>query len=294
VATSACAERRRLPFSGVKRSRHRYGERRWQVADLWLPDASGAASGTDAPGAASATAGPGPGGLAVVVLVHGGYWRSWYTKSLMNGLAKAVVAKGWAAWNIEYRRVGPLGGGGWPATLADVGSAVDHLRSFPSLDLSRVVTCGHSSGGHLALWAASRHRAPEGTPGTPPLVRPKAAMALAGVVDLVLGVEMGLGGGAVKAFLGGGPDQFPERYRAASPAALLPLGIEQVLVHGLADTVVPPEMSVSYRRAAVAAGDNAVYAPVPAAGHRELIDPTSAAWGVAAEHLERLLAPVAR
>jgi pimeloyl-ACP methyl ester carboxylesterase len=118
-------------------------------------------------------------------------------------------------------------------------------------------------------------------------------MALAGVVDLVLGVEMGLGGGAVKAFLGGGPDQFPERYRAASPAApaaLLPLGTEQILVHGLADTVVPPEMSERYRRAAVAAGDNAVYAPVPAAGHRDLIDPASAAWGVAAEHLERLLA----
>jgi acetyl esterase/lipase len=153
--------------------------------------------------------------------------------------------------------VGPLGGGGWPATLADVGAAVDHLQSFPSLDLGRVVTCGHSSGGHLALWAAGRHKAPEGTPGTPPLVRPTAAMALAGVVDLELGFEMGLGGGAVKAFLGGGPDQFPERYRAASPAALLPLGIEQVLVHGLADTVVPPEMSERYQRGAVAAGDNA-------------------------------------
>ena len=281
---------RRLRFSGVKRTRHRYGKRRWQVADLWLPDAP---STTGATGAPSPTGAPGPGGLAVVVLVHGGYWRSWYTKSLMNGLARAVVAKGWAAWNIEYRRVGPLGGGGWPATLADVGAAVDHLQSFPSLDLGRVVTCGHSSGGHLALWAAGRHKAPEGTPGTPPLVRPTAAMALAGVVDLELGFEMGLGGGAVKAFLGGGPDQFPERYRAASPAALLPLGIEQVLVHGLADTVVPPEMSERYQRGAVAAGDNAVYAPVPRAGHREPIDPASAAWGVAAEHLERLLAPAA-
>lgn len=275
MAAGACNGWRRLPFSGVKRSRHRYGKQRWQVADLWLPDAPGAA---------------GPDGLAVVVLVHGGYWRSWYTKSLMNGLARSVVAKGWAAWNIEYRRVGPLGGGGWPATFADVGAAVDHLESFPTLDLGRVVTCGHSSGGHLALWAAGRHRAPAGTPGTPPVVRPRAAMSLAGVVDLELAVQMGLGGGAVKAFLGGGPDQWPERYRAASPAALLPLGITQVLVHGLADTVVPPEMSVRYQRAALAVGDNALYAPEPSAGHRQLIDPASAAWGLATEHLEDLLA----
>jgi acetyl esterase/lipase len=265
----------------VKRSRHRYGKQHWQVADLWLPDG---------PGSPGSSLGASAGGLAVVVLVHGGYWRSWYTKSLMNGLARAVVAKGWAAWNIEYRRVGPLGGGGWPATFSDVGAAVDHLQSFPDLDLGRVVTCGHSSGGHLALWAAGRHKAPAGTPGTPPLVRPKAAMSLAGVVDLELGVEMGLGGGAVKAFLGGGPEQWPDRYRAASPAALLPLGTPQVLVHGLADTVVPPEMSERYQRAAVAAGDNAVYAPVPSADHRDLINPASAAWGVAAEHLEHLLA----
>ena len=275
MATGACTGRRRLPFSGVNRSRHRYGKHRWQVAELWLP------------GSAEA---PGPGGLAVVVLVHGGYWRSWYTKRLMDGLSGAVVAKGWAAWNIEYRRVGPLGGGGWPATFADVGAAVDHLQSFPYLDLSRVVTCGHSAGGHLALWAAARHKAPTGTPGTPPGVRPKAAMALAGVVDLELGVEMGLGNGAVKAFLGGPPEQWPERYRAASPAALLPLGIPQVLVHGLADTVVPPEMSERYQRAAAAAGDNALYVRVASADHRAVIDPASAAWGIATEHLEDLLA----
>ncbi len=86
MATGACTGRRRLPFSGVNRSRHRYGKHRWQVADLWLP------------GSAEA---PGPGGLPVVVLVHGGYWRSWYTKRLMDGLAGAVVAKGWAG--VEHR-----------------------------------------------------------------------------------------------------------------------------------------------------------------------------------------------
>jgi hypothetical protein len=54
--------------------------------------------------------------------------------------------------------------------------------------------------------------------------------------------------------------------------------------------VVPPSLNERYQRAAVAAGDNAVYAPVPSADHRDLINPASAAWGVAAEHLEHLLA----
>ena len=45
------------------------------------------------------------------------------------GLGAATSAdlakRGWAAWNIEYRRLG--NGGGWPATFADVAAAVDHL-----------------------------------------------------------------------------------------------------------------------------------------------------------------------
>ena len=44
-----------------------------------------------------------------MVLIHGGFWRSVYTKSLMSPLARDVAARGWAAWNIEYRRVGGLG-----------------------------------------------------------------------------------------------------------------------------------------------------------------------------------------
>ncbi len=49
-------------------------------------------------------------------------------------------------------------------------------------------------------------------------------------------------------------------------------------------------MSERYQRAAVAAGDNALYVPVASADHRAVIDPASAAWGMAAEHLEDLLA----
>ena len=128
----------------MRPSRHRYGDHKSQVGDLWLAD-----GGTR----------PGPDRVPVVVLIHGGYWRSMFTKSLMNRLARAVAERGWAAWNIEYRRMGALGGGGgWPTTFTDVGAALDYVTRLAVVDAQRVITCGHSAGGCLALWAATRGR----------------------------------------------------------------------------------------------------------------------------------------
>ncbi len=245
------------------------------MGDLWLP--------------APASAEPGP--APVVVLIHGGFWRSMYTKALMNRLARAVASRGWAAWNIEYRRAGALGGGGgWPATLVDVGAALDHVARLADVDATRVITCGHSAGGCLALWVASKNRTGADHLAPIPGVQPLAAVSLAGVVDLRQGAELGLGADAVARFLGGSFEEHPDRYRSSSPAALLPLGVRQVLVHGLSDTVVPPSMSAGYQRAAREAGDDAIYVPVEGVGHREMIDPTSAAWPVISSHIERLFA----
>jgi acetyl esterase/lipase len=260
----------------VTRTTVRYGTGRGRVGELWLPEAAAAPAGD----------------LPVVVLVHGGFWRAQYTKVLMRRLARSVTEHGWAAWNIEYRRVGRFGGGGgWPATFADVAAAVDALEQQTGLDLDRVVTCGHSAGGQLALWLAARHRlgdeAPD-APGGPARVTVHAAVALAGVVDLRRADELGLGGGAVASFLGGSADAVPERYECTSPMARLPLGVPQVLVHGLADTVVPPAMSEEYVTRAMAGGDDARYVPVPGETHSDMLAPSSAGWAAALEHLERL------
>jgi acetyl esterase/lipase len=252
----------------------RYGTRRGQRGELWWP----------APDARPA------GDRPVVVLVHGGFWRAPYTKALMRGLARSVTEHGWVAWNIEYRRVGVLGGGGgWPHTFADVAAAVDTLESQTGLDLDRVVTCGHSAGGHLALWLAARRGLADDAPGGPVRVPVRAAVALAGVVDLELGYELDLGRGAVAGLLGGGPDAVPERYAAASPFARLPLGVPQALVHGADDTVVPATMSQAYAAAASLAGDEATFVPVPACGHREMLRSAGAGWKAALEQLERLI-----
>jgi acetyl esterase/lipase len=247
-----------------------YGPRRGQVGELWRP--------------AEATPRP------VVVLIHGGYWRDLYTKYLMRALARAVVAEGWMAWNIEYRRIGLLGGGGgWPATFSDVDTAIDHVVTVTDADPTRVVTLGHSAGGQLALWAAARPGLPVGAPGAHPALAVRASVALAGVVDLEEGDRLGLGNGAVAAFLGGDPTRQPERYRLASPAARLPIGVPHALVHGTADTTVPSSMSADYAMRASALGDDVEFIAVPGAGHRDLISPRSGAWSPTLSYLRSVL-----
>ncbi|MFA6298435.1 MAG: alpha/beta hydrolase, partial [Nocardioides sp.] len=130
----------------------------------------------------------------VVVVIHGGFWKAAYDASLGRPLATSLAAEGWAAWNLEYRRVG--NGGGAPATFDDVSAGIDRLADL-DLDTSTVVTLGHSAGGHLAAWAATRGHDPA-WPGRVPVT---AVVSQAGVLDLRSAAEDDLGDGAVRALL---------------------------------------------------------------------------------------------
>lgn len=229
--------------------RHRYGPHRCHRADLYLP------------------AGPPP--HPVAVTIHGGYWRARYGRRLMKLVAADLARRGRAAWNVEYRRLGRGQGGGWPATFDDVGAAIDHLAELEDarLDLRSVVAVGHSAGGHLALWAASRDA---------PRVSIGGVVAQAAVCDLAAAGE------PAQALLGGTPDQVPERYAAADPMRLVPLGVPQLLVHGADDETVPVRRSRRYADAARSAGDEVTLVEPPATGHRAHIDPRAPAWLAAA------------
>lgn len=253
--------------SQIRRSLHHYGAHRSQIAELWRP--------------------PGRGTPPVVVLVHGGFWRVRYTKRLMNGLAAGIARLGVAAWNIEYRRVGPTGGGGYPGTFLDVAAAIDHLVGMPGLDLDRVVTCGHSAGGQLALWAAARPRLAVGAPGASPLVVARGAVSLAGVVDLARAAQAGLGRGAVAELLGG--DDLAYRLATCSPFEMLPLGVPQVLIHGRGDDVVPVALSEGYAARARATGDDARLVVLERCSHLQVISTRGVAWRALAGALEELL-----
>jgi acetyl esterase/lipase len=246
----------------------RYGDHPDQVANLHLP--------ADEPRSAPC-----------VVLVHGGFWRERWDRTLMTPLAADLARRGLACWNLEYRRVGQ-DGGGWPGTFEDVAAGIDALRRVDGVDDGRVVVVGHSAGGHLALWSAARRRLPRGAPGAKPGVVPRAVVALAGVCDLAAGSRERLGDGAVDALMGGGPDDLPNRYAVASPAALLPIGVPQLLVHGSRDEHVPPSQSREHLAAAQAAGDEAGLLE-PDADHFDVVDAEHDAWRSVAARLTDLL-----
>jgi acetyl esterase/lipase len=217
----------------------------------------------------------------LVVVVHGGFWRSEFDRTHTAPQCGGLTDAGYAVAAVEYRRTGQ-GGGGWPGTFDDLDAA---LRAVPQLvaeaasqagrvvDVDRTVLVGHSAGGHLVAWAATR--------GYPHVV---GAVSLGGVLDLQLAASMALdpgpGGSAVEALLAGGPDDVPDRYAEADPTRLGPPGAPVVAVHGDADDVVPVELSRSY---AAATGQQLVV--LPGVDHFAPIDPLSAAWPVVLEHL---------
>jgi acetyl esterase/lipase len=248
--------------------RHAYGGLRDQFGELRRPEKG------DAP-------------WPVAVLIHGGFWRARYDLRLEDRLVADLAERGWAVWNLEYRRVGWRSRGGWPATFEDVAAGIDWLgRLDAPLDLARMVAIGHSAGGHLALWTAARRGLPAGAPGAEPAVRPAGVVAQAGVADLREAARLGLSRGAARTLLGGPPGRLPALYDLASPIERLPLGVPQLLVHGDADDSVPVEISRRYAERARRGGDPCELVELRGCGHFEHLDPSSHAWGVVTEWLE--------
>lgn len=218
----------------------------------------------------------------VVVVIHGGFWQAQYDASLGRPLAASLAANGWTAWNLEYRRVG--NGGGYPATFDDVAAGIDALAGVEDLDLSTVITLGHSAGGHLAVWAAGRPGL-TGTDWADPAVPVTAAVSQAGVLDIATALADSLGGGAARSLLGEGAD---DREALADPTAQLPLDVPVRCIHGRGDTIVPLSQSSDYVRLATAAGADATLLEVDG-DHVVVIDPTSDVWAQTLEVLDALV-----
>jgi len=270
----------------VKRQKYHYGDHPSQWGELFLPEAPAARNGKA----------PSPRG--VVVVIHGGYWRSQYGAELGEPLAKDLAAHGIVAWNLEYRRAG--NGGGWPRTFEDVLAGIDKLSEVAAehdLDLNRVVALGHSAGGHLAVWAAGRDRlAGLGAADADRQVARNlngGAVHLTGVVsqsgllNLAQAEWLDLSNGAVSNFLGGSAERYPKRHKYADPMSAVPLPIPVYAVHGLDDDTVPVSQSRDYVAAARAAGARAHLTEVEG-DHFVVIDPHSEAWRLTLEILEGL------
>ena len=218
--------------------------------------------------------------LATVVVIHGGYWADGFVAEAMQPMCRALQADGYAVWNLEYRRIG--GGGGWTMTFDDVAVGIDHLTTFDTVDTSDVRLVGHSAGGTLAAWAASRR---DTTPGGPSAVTVTRCVSLAGLLDLAEASRLRLGAGSVDLLMGGTPAQVPEHYAQGDPIQLVPAGCAVDCVVAVDDEVVPREQSTAYVAVAEAAGAPATLHEVPG-DHSAVIDPTSDAWDTVSALIE--------
>ena len=254
-----------------------YGPAPSQVAELFLPKGNGR--------------------RPVVVLLHGGcFLQKHQGFPQTSGLAADLAGRGYAVWNVEYRKLGEPGAG-YPGTFQDVATAIDRLRDEApkyGLDLSRVIAMGHSAGGHLALWAASRDKLPSGSPlrMTNPL-KIGAVISLAGIGDLAGQGEifaLPCGNDTIDRLVDSAHRKQP--FADTSPAELLPTGIKVVMVHGVFDPVLPPYTGRDYALKVRKAGDRAEVVTIPDAAHFDVVIPTTAAWkvvlGVLAKEMKAL------
>jgi len=242
-----------------------YGPEPAQVVDLFLPK--------------------GKGPYPVVVLIHGGCYLAEYRGlAETSGIAADLAGRGYAVWNVEYRKLGEPGAG-YPGAFQDVATAVDRIRQEArsrGLDARRVIAVGHSAGGHLALWAAARGKLPRSSPlwrADP--VKVRAVISLGGIGDLQ---------GQGNVFAGAcGPEPIPRiidlagrgnaAYADTSPAALLPTGSRTVMISGEFDHVMPPATGRAYVAQVIKAGDSGEALEIKGAGHFDVVIPTTAAWG---------------
>jgi acetyl esterase/lipase len=257
-----------------------YGEHRDQYGELWLPKKA-------------ATATP------VVVLIHGGCWRADLPgPELVAFLADALRNEGVAVWSITYRRVGTVAENfsPYPDTFRDVARATDKLRELKTkyaLDLDRVVTTGHSAGGHLAIWLAARAKLPADSAlfqQTPLPIR--ATVGIAAMPDLAYARAASAhacGTDTVDKLIGT-KTRGDAAYRDTSVTPLLPLNVPQILVSAVYDAIVAPAQAHRHRERAKEKNETVKLVTLDDAGHFELIAP----WTLAGQEVVRQIVGATR
>lgn len=223
----------------------------------------------------------------VVIVVHGGCWVSSLADyHFMDNFSNAITDLGYATWNIEYRAIGT--GGEWPVMFQDLNKAVDYVRTLGQaypLDLNKVIVIGHSAGGHIALWIASRGKLkPESVLYTENPLMIRGAISLAGIAN-VTATNTACGNEAIN-IIGANT---VARLGETSPLHMLPIGVRTILMSGRSDNIVPSSIGIEYNRKAMELGDDSKHYDLEGMTHFDLIDPARTDWVLYQSAMKALL-----
>jgi acetyl esterase/lipase len=225
-------------------------------------------------------------GFPVLVQIYGGAWQRGGAGD-DEAFARYFAARGYVVVAIDYRHAPAAQ---WPAQIEDVRTALGWVRVHASDyggDPAAVALIGRSSGAQLALLAAYEAGVPQVA----------GVVSFYGPVYLVDGWRMPprpdpLGVRAVlEAYLGGTPDQVPDRYRAASPAtSVSATAPPTLLIYGTRDHIVEARFARQLDAQLRAAGAPSVLLEMPWAEHAFDALPDGLSAQVALFYTERFLA----
>lgn len=194
------------------------------------------------------------GGVQVILLIHGGYWRPEYDRRHLRNFAQAFAKLGYTVISLEYRRIP----GDPDSMVSDIKSGIEYIAH----KYGDVIVIGHSAGGHLALWSA------ENVKGI------KKIIALAPVGDLASIDERKIDNHAAREFLGRPAHERPD----LDPMTLSLMGIPTSVLHGEMDIWVPVDTVQNYVQRKKIQGESLRYVELAGIGHFEFIDCDSSVW----------------
>ncbi|WP_169714758.1 alpha/beta hydrolase [Spirochaeta cellobiosiphila] len=214
---------------------------------------------------------------ATLCLFHGGFWMLQYDRHQMDAISIFLLNQGYTVWNIEYRRAG-YEGGGYPGTLEDVIDAVNYLgelsREYHNITMNQLYFIGHSAGGHLAFWLSKKGK---GVTDKRLLYSPIRIIGLAPALDLVSIFDL-YKGKYVLPFIGGAPQDFPDRYKHVSPIEMLPLNHKQLIIIGEKDSIIPVKQMKDYISKASSMNEEVQLIEVEGGEHMDFVDSHSSSF----------------
>jgi len=217
------------------------------------------------------------GDAPVALFAHGGGWSEGANIDDNSGLKQDLADRGWMVVSVEYTLSSPTHPT-WDLAEAQIGCAMiwasENAGSYGA-DASRLVVLGDSAGGNLAINASSRANAGTLTPlcdGDIPRVSAVATVYPGvdpyGLYERTIPLGGEPGRNPITRYIGGTPDEFPERYKAVASSTYISSMMPPTLViQGTNDHLVDPGRVYDFVDQARDAGADIELVRIPYADH---------------------------